>query len=173
MFGLNRTSRPTKEGGSVAGVHRMVFVDNAGYHLTLMSVYQDGLIECWHHRLPLAEFADLVRSGWVTTQPTDAARVNIHALAAFTVSSVEAVDPEDFINDVADDIERLNKRPTSVDRARAAWQAFREAPSEAAKQRLRELYEAVPRHRRPFVGEMDGADYPIRRVLYPEQFPER
>lgn len=172
MFARDRTLRPTKGGEPVEGVHRIVFVHNVNWFLTLMSVFKDGMIECWHHQLPLLEFAELVRSGWVTTQPPDGVEVITDDLGSFTVSNVRALPTDDFIKDLADDIERLNRRPTSVDRARLAWAEYREAPNDAAKQRLRELYEAVPAHRRVFVGEMDGGDYPIRRVLYPELFKD-
>jgi hypothetical protein len=172
FFGGNRTFRKTADGPRVEGVHRIVFVNNGGYFLTLMSVFKDGVIECWHHQLPLAEFADLVRRGRITAQPPDGAHVSGHGLASFHISGVQGIDPEDFIKDLADTIERLNQRPTSVDRARAAWREYLASRTESAKLRLRELYEALPRHLRPFAGEMDGGDYPIRRVLYPDQFPE-
>jgi hypothetical protein len=172
MFGGNRTSRPTKGGERVDGIHRMVFVNNGGYFLTLMSVFKDGMIECWHHRLPLAEFADVVRSGWVTTQPSEAARVSVDGIATFHVSNVSAVSDEDFLKDLADDVERLNKRPTSYELAREAWRHYQSSPSEEAKARLRDLYEAVPTHRRRFAGEMDGGDTPIRVLLYGEVFPK-
>ena len=172
MFGGDRTSRPTSGGDPVPGIHRMVFVKNVNYFLTFMSVFKDGMIECWHHRLPLAEFADVVRSGWVTTQPAEGAVVHLDGIATFAVTNVQAVSGEDFLKDLADDIERLNNRPTSWMLAHEAWHQYQASPSEQAKDRLRELYEAVPPHRRRFAGEMDGGDIPIRILLYGEVFSE-
>src|SRR5688572_5944768 len=173
MFGGDRTSRATQGGGRVEGVHRIVFVNNVTCFVTLMSVFKDGMVECWHHRLPLAEFAEVVRSGWVTTGPPDGAPVSVNGIARFTASEVTAVSDEDFLQDLADDVERLNGRPTSYARAREAWREYQARPSGEAKQRLRELYEAVPRHLRRFAGEMDGGDLPIRALLYGEGFPEK
>lgn len=173
MFGGNRTLRPTKGGDPVPGIHRMVFVKNISYFLTIMSVFKDGMIECWHHLLPLAQFADLVRSGWVTTQPAEGATVQLDAVATFVLSKIRAVPGEDFLKDLADDIEQLNDRPTSYMLAHEAWHQYQANPSEQAKEHLRALYEAVPPHRRRFAGDMDGGDIPIRRLLYGEVFPTR
>jgi hypothetical protein len=171
MFAGNRTSRPTKGGDPIPGIHRMVFVNNGGYFLTLMSVFKDGMIECQHHRLPLAEFGDLVRRGRVTTKPAEGAPVRLDGIATFAVSNVQAVPAEDFLKDLADEIEQLNNRPTSWLLAREAWREYQANPSEEAKARLRELYEAVPPHRRRFAGEMDGGDIPIQMLLYGKVTP--
>jgi hypothetical protein len=171
MFAGNRTSRLTRGGEPVPGIHRMVFVNNGGYFLTLMSVFKDGMIECQHHRLPLIEFGELVCKGKVTTKPAEGAPVHLDGIATFTVSNVEAVPEEDFLKDLADEIERLNNRPTSWMLAREAWREYQANPSEEAQSRLRELYEAVPAHRRRAAGEMDGGDIPIQMLLYGEVFP--
>lgn len=93
--------------------------------------------------------------------------------ATFAVLNIRAVSDEDFLQDLANDIERLNGRPTSYELAREAWRQYQASPSEEAKARLRELYEAVPPHRRRFAGEMDGGDLPIRALLYDEAFPRQ
>jgi hypothetical protein len=57
---------------------------------------------------------------------------------------------------VADAIEELNGRPTSMDKCRKAFQRFQDEQSDDAIQRLENAYEAVPEHLRWFLlDEMD------------------
>lgn len=167
MASFFRTYRMTNDGKRIDGVFAMAFIHNSTYHLTHISIYQDGLIDCWG-LVNFEEFREKVRSGWVVTQLPPDARVDVSFLASFTVSKAQyRVDAEQFIREVADEIEALNGRPTSHDRCVAAWNAFKSAPSEKTKEALHLAYEAVPEHnRRYLLGDQDRKDSLIRRVLY-------
>jgi hypothetical protein len=171
MASFFRTYRTTPEGERIDGVFAMAFVRNVQYHLTHISIYRDGMINCWG-LVTFEEFKQKVRSGWVVTQPPPNANVSVSFLASFTAADASYwIKPEEFIKEVADEIEQLNGRPTTRDRCSAAWHAYEASPSEATKETLRQAYEAMPEHnRRYLLGDMDRKDHPVRRVLYPEQY---
>ncbi len=147
----------------------MAFIHNFEYHLTHISIYRDGMIDCWE-LVTFEQFEQKVRSGWVVTQPPPNAKISVSFLASFTATDASYwIEPEEFIREVADEIESLNGRPTSADRCLTAWRAFEASPSEATKENLRQTYESIPKHNRRYVlGDMDRKDFPIRCVLYAE-----
>lgn len=171
MASFVRTYRTTRDGERIDGVFAMAYIHNFDYHLTHISIYRDGMVDCWG-LVTFEEFKQKVRSGWVVTQPPPNAKVSVSFLASFTATDAQYwIDPEEFIREVADEIEGLNGRPTTRERCFAAWTAYEASPSEATKEALRLAYEAVPEHNRMFVlGDQDRKDHPIRRVLYPEQY---
>jgi len=151
MASFFRTYRTTIDGARIDGVYAMAFIHNGDYHLTHISIYQDGMIDCWG----LVDFEELkrkVRSGWVVTQPPKNARISVSFLGSFTATRASYwIEPEAFIKEVADEIEQLNGRPTTSDRCRQRVAGTRDAavaPSAAlqptgppfrASQRLRVL----------------------------------
>ena len=171
MASFFRTYRTTRDGERIDGVFAMAFIHNLRYYLTHISIFRDGMVDCWG-LVTFEEFKQKVRSGWVVTQPPPDAKVSVSFLASFTATDASYwVEPEEFIKEVADTIEELNDRPTTGARCFAAWTAYGESPSDATKEALRAAYEAVPAHNRVFVlGDQDRKDHPIRRVLYPEQY---
>src|SRR5687768_11831498 len=164
-----RTYR-VQDGKRIDGIFFMAFIHNWNYHLTHISVYEDGMIDCWG-LVDFEGFKEKVRSGWVVTQPPEGAEISVSFLASFNaVNASYWIDPEELIKEVADELERLNNRPTSVDKCHDAYQLFQEDPPEETREKLREAYEAVPEHNRRFVlGDMDVKDIPIRMIIYGEK----
>lgn len=174
MASFFRTYRTTRDGERIDGVFAMAFIYNFDFHLTHISIYRDGMVDCWG-LVTFEEFKQKVRSGWVVTQPPADAKISVSFLASFTATNASYwIDPEEFIREVADEIEELNGRPTTAVRCQQAWAAYKASPSGTTKEALRSAYEAVPEHNRRFVlGDQDRKDHPIRRVLYPEQYVRR
>jgi len=174
MASFFRTYRVTDDGARIDGVFAMAFIHNFDYHLTHISIYQDGMVDCWG-LVTFEEFKEKVRSGWVVTQPPPDAEVRVSFLARFTATNASYwIDPEEFIREVADEIEALNGRPSGAEVCRDAWAAYQASRTEAARETLRKAYESIPEHNRLFVlGDMDRKDHPIRAVLYPEQYARR
>mgnify|MGYP001544786670 CR=1 FL=1 len=163
---FRRTYR-IQEGRQIDGVFCLAFIHNWEYHLTPISVYQDGMIDCWG-LVDLEGFREKVHSGWVVTQPPEGAQISISLLGNITAANATFfVEPEELIKDVIDQIALLNGRPDSSARCREAYGQFIEAPSKEGKERLRVTYEAIPVHKRRFVlGDMDTKDIAIRMILY-------
>jgi thioredoxin-like negative regulator of GroEL len=94
---------------------------------------------------------ELPQGAVVTTLPNNA-QVSVSRLARFTATEIQAgIKEEEFIKEVADEIEKLNGRPTSMDKCVKAFQRFQEEQSEEAIQHLGEAWEAVPEHLRWFL----------------------
>ena len=128
------------------------FIHNGDWYiLAEIKVYQDGMIDCWD-LVNFEEFKQKVAEGWVVTTLPNNAPVSVSFLASFRVSDVKAgVKEEEFIKEVADEIEKLNGRPTSIDKCMKAFQRFQDEQNEEAAQHLKEAYEAVPEHLRWFM----------------------
>jgi hypothetical protein len=168
MAFLDKISR-TANGVEIQGKYTYAFIHNFDkYHLTEIKVFQDGMIDCWG-LVNFEEFKQKISIGWVVTSLPDNAQVSVSLLAHFTVTNVRAwVKEEEFIKEVADEIEKLNGRPTSMDKCKEAFRKFQNEQSEEARQLLKETYEKVPEHLRSFLGDMDVKDIPIRMIIYGE-----
>lgn len=66
-----------------------------------------------------------------------------------------------LLGEVRDDIDQLNGVPDSTGRCLAAVDVFRDEPTEANRNAVREAYEGIPEHlRRYALGDMDRKDFP-------------
>ena len=130
-------------------------------------IYADRMVDCWG-LVSFEEFLEKVRSGWVATELEDGARASAHEVASWTMTEPLAwVDADELIAEVADDIERLNGRPTSGDRCLDAAEAYVDEPTEENRLALRAAYEAVPGHHRIYLGDMDHRDVPVLTLMTP------
>ena len=173
MPSFYHTYRTPRGGERIDGVFAMAFIHNGDtFYLTHVSIYKDGMVDCWGLRT-FAEFVEAVHPGWVVTQPPANAKVSVSFLGDFTAAKATYyIESEDFIREVADEIEALNGRPTTSDLCRAALVTYEASPSEGAKEALRAAYDAVPAHNRIFLGDMDTKDNDIRRILFPDEYEE-
>lgn len=158
-----------ENGQIILGVSHLIFISNAGYHLTELKIYADGMIDCWE-MVTFEEFKNKVDSGWVVSELPEVAEVSAFPLGSFTATdTINAIKPEELIKEVADIIDKLNDRPTTSDICQKAFEKYQKEPNEANKQRLKEAYESIPEHNRIYVlGDMNQKDNPIRSVIYGE-----
>lgn len=143
------------------------FIHNGPYFLTEITVYQDGLIDCWE-LVDIEGFERKIVEGWVVTAVPEGAHVDIGQLAHLTATDVQGwVLEREFVKEVRDAIERLNGRPTSDDRCQDAYRRFMETPTGETRAVLAAAYEAVPAHLRQYLlHDMDVKDIPIRMIIY-------
>jgi hypothetical protein len=169
LASLNRTYR-LKENTVIDGVFAMAFIRDGDYHLTPIKIYQDGMIDCWE-LVTFEEFKAKVRAGEIVTHPPDGAQINVPCCGRFkAVNGAYWVEAEEFIKEVADEIEELNGRSSTADCCYEAYNAYLADATEENLQHLRECYESVPEHSRVFIlGDMDASDSAIRAVLYGEE----
>lgn len=170
---FNRISR--RDGDTeIVGTYLTAFIHNGEYFLSEIKIYADAKVDCWG-LVDLETFKQKVRSGWVVTQLPEGAHVNISSVASFVAREVHSfIDPEEFIKEVADEIEQLNGRPNSADICREAYKNFQQQQTEEAREELKVAYEAIPEHLRRYVlGDMDVKDFPIRMIIYGEDEIEK
>ncbi len=151
----------------VAGVYLQAFIKNGNhYFVTEIKIYKDGMIDCWG-LVDLEGFKQKVRSGWVRTCVPEGTLVSMMASGlSFTVSDVNGnVEAEEFIKEVEDELCQLNDQPSTHALCQEAMQYYRELPTEENKERLRQRYEAVPKHQRIFLGDMDSRDWEYHLIL--------
>lgn len=64
----------------------------------------------------------------------------------------------------------LSGEKDAIDRCQEAYYLYLTEPTEQARENLRKCYEAVPEHKRCFLGDMDTRDSDYIRILYhPEE----
>ena len=148
------------------------FICNGSYFLTDLTIYEDGDIDCWGI-VSFEEFLQKVEQGWVTVElpQSDNLEISIHGLGevspGYNYQTYKS--NEDLIAEVRDILNQLNGLPDSSEICRAAWEDYQLEPTEEKCLALRQAYEAIPRHKRLYVlNDQDRKDYPIRRVIYPD-----
>jgi predicted NAD-dependent protein-ADP-ribosyltransferase YbiA (DUF1768 family) len=150
MVGGRITHRTVDE-QRIDGVCRRVFLRrDDGYALTDLVVYADGAVECGGPALiDVERLKQRLHTGDVAATPPDGARVSIVQVAEWRVTDVRAyLDADLLLGDVADDLDRLNRRPDSYRRCLQALRVYLADPSEANRVVLRERYLGIPQHRR-------------------------
>ncbi|MFI9236334.1 NADAR family protein [Streptomyces sp. NPDC053079] len=137
------------DGERIPGLSRPAFVRNGDHHyLVQLGIYADGLIDCWE-LLTLEEFAADLRRGRIVTRFEEGARAAVHETVQWEFSKVNGhLTPESLYAEIRDDIDDLNGRPDSTDRAWRALHEFRADPTEERRAVLRAAYEEIPEHER-------------------------
>ncbi|GAB2603973.1 hypothetical protein Aab01nite_47560 [Paractinoplanes abujensis] len=171
----------TVETEVVRGRQRLVFVrEREHYALTPLRVYADGVVAWQWTSTDFAGLRAAFDDGTVTLAPPGGARIVVDGTASGPAHLDSWLTPELVLGDLADDLDRLNGRPDSSRRCWDALVAYAADPSPAGLETVRELYHAVPAHRRIFMlGDMDQNDVPVRILLaepgetIPARHPER
>ena len=171
---------PIREGESrwsrrLRGDNASVLLREGGrIYLADLRVFEDGLIELGRVPTPrlvsVDELSAAARDGALLSEVSPGERVEILGLGSFAVREQYAyAEVAEILKSVPDMIDRVNGRPDSVARCRAAFEAYLRDPTVAAREALRAAYEGVPEHERMYVGDMDTKDVAVRMILYGEQ----
>jgi hypothetical protein len=150
MVGGRRTYRLVDD-ERVDGVCRRVFVRRGdSYDLTDLVVYADGAVECGGPELiDVERLKQRLQAGAVVTVPPDGARASVVQVAQWRVAEPRAyLEADMLLDDIADDIDRLNKWPDSVRRCLQTLRTYLAEPTEKNQGHLRERYLGIPQHRR-------------------------
>ncbi|MEH2459587.1 MAG: hypothetical protein V7K34_20210 [Nostoc sp.] len=113
-------------------------------------------------------FKEKVSKGWVRTHLPEGARVSMMVSGLnFTAHQVKSrVEEQEFVKEVEDEIRRLNGQLTIGEICRQALTQYKHELNEANKEYLRQAYDAVPKHCRIYLGDMDDKDLEYRSILY-------
>jgi predicted NAD-dependent protein-ADP-ribosyltransferase YbiA (DUF1768 family) len=152
----------------IEGRQRLVFI-NKGDHYTLstLGVFADGVVLWRFGSTDLDGLRAAFDDGTLTLTPPEGASLVITGTARGTVPALESwLTPELVIGELADEVDDLNDRPDSSRRCWNALLAYAANPTGANLEIVRELYHAVPEHRRIYMlGDMDQNDVPVRILL--------
>lgn len=163
-----------KDGKVVKGVLYSAFINNGGFYLTDIGVFEDGMIDCWEW-VDFEGFKGKVNEGWVRTEIPENAEFSIFRIGSVASKGGNLGIPEsEFLKEVEDTIAALQNRPTRSDRCRSAFEQFLKDRTEKNRADLKAAYEDVPiQLRRILLGDMDRKDYPIKiAIKNPDEFSE-
>ncbi|WP_433125104.1 NADAR family protein [Micromonospora sp. CA-240977] len=152
----------------IAGRQRLVVVNRGDhYALSTLGVFADGVVLWQFGSTDLDGLRAAFDDGTLTLTPPEGASLVIAGTARGTVPALESwLTPELVIGDLADEVDHLNDRPDSARRCWNALLTYATDPTSANLEIVRELYHAVPEHRRIFMlGDMDQNDVPVRILL--------
>lgn len=158
----------------VPGDRISVLVHDGEYHLASLRVFADGVVELGRlaspETLDVPALRGMVEAGRIVGSVPEGARVHIYGLGSFVVQVEDyGTDPCEQLREVSDLLDKLNGRPDSIARCRAAYEAYLTDPTVAHREALRAAYEAVPEHNSMYVGDMDTKDIGVRMVLYGDE----
>lgn len=157
--------REDPDGNIIKGIGLPAFIHNFYYYQTIIKVYEDGKIDCWG-LVTLEEFKIKVSQGWVVTQVPQGARINCHHLYSGYANFESFVKIDEFIKEVEDTLNRLQKKKTVADICLEAFAIFLMEPTEENRIKLQKSYLDIPEHLRCYIlGDMDGKDYAIRHCI--------
>jgi hypothetical protein len=144
-------------------------VVEGAYELTRVVVFADGLcrIGSEEELIPVQEIPALYEADQICNAAPSGTRILLPGLGDFRATQdFGFVSVHDRVREIDDTLNQLNGRPGVVITCARLFEAYEREPSNEAKERLREAYEAVPAHLRCYCGDMDTKDSAIRAVLY-------
>jgi hypothetical protein len=174
-FGLTRSKpfRNADDGNEIPG-DSVTVLQRVGseFRLTPWFIYSDGLSRVGINEAlsPVNEVAARLNDGDLCLSVPDGARISIEGLGWFEVqNSGWHIKPEERVREAHDILAKLKGEQGSIRTCMTCLREFQADPSTENRARLRLAYEAVPEHLRPYCGDMDSKDWPIKRVLYNEE----
>ena len=160
------------DGTSVAGAWMPVFsVQGTERLLTQWFVYADGSARVGADGpiVPMEETIQRFEDGNIVTSIDSGTWVNIEGLGRFRAENLRFhVAGSERIREARNRIVILQGGIGAVQECRNRYREYEQNPTDEARERLRQAYEAVPKHMQRFCGDMDSKDWPIRRILYGE-----
>lgn len=108
--------------------------------------------------------------GELTTTAGDARWIVIPSLGRFIpTNGYWGVSAGQRVLEARDIISTLQGGKGAIEKCIEAHRSYDESPTNDNRNTLREAYEAVPDHLKMYCGDMDSKDWPIRRILYPNE----
>lgn len=163
---MEKVFRENKSGDLIKGIGLPAFIRNGGYHCALIKVYEDGMIDCWE-LVDFQGFVEKVKEGWVATMVPQDEIITRHQSFFGKATNIQTyIDEYEFIKEVEDTINELQKRPTSSERCRIAFKDYLKEPTKKNREKLRIEYKSIPEHLKRYVlGDMDSKDQEIKSIL--------
>ena len=110
-----------------------------------------------------------IDNGSLTTCVNDAGWIEIPTLGKFIPTDGHwGVSAEQRIVEAKDIMSTLQGGEGAIQLCIAAHGQYEKSPNSENKKALKDAYDAVPDHLKMYCGDMDSKDWPIRRILYPD-----
>lgn len=151
------------------------FRQNGKLYLTVICVYEDksfSIEQTGEQSYTLEEVKSLFRNQTICTCPDEGEWVIIDGFAELLLSCEKefVLEPEEKQKEILEKYQEITGGKTAHKKCIEAYHQYLVEPSEYARERLRETYEAVPEYERCYLGDMDTRDSDIIRILlFPEE----
>ena len=168
MEGPNYFERPIQ--GSEFSV--FVTLDDTSYALANLSIFANGLVQI--SRAPnvvtytLEELLTEIEDQHIISQPEKGKKVLIYGLGSFIVGECRyVVEIEELWLEINETLKQLQGKQTASELCYELFEQFSQNPSEALRTQLKEAYESIPEHLRPYVlGDQNSRDMPVILAIY-------
>lgn len=148
----------------------------AGFEVSNIFVFADDLyrIGTSANLISLNAVEAMFKANELTGEAPAGARLLFPGLGAATLGEQQfgGIQNSDRLAELRDKLRVLQGHPSAIQVCMQAWEAYERLPVPDNREALRIAYENVPPHWRMFCGNMDSKDWPIRRVLYPDEKDE-
>jgi hypothetical protein len=146
-------------------------------YLAALSIYKNGRVEITNTpSKQIFQFDDLeslIKNGKLTSNPKIGEQITLLGLGSFELKSGEGIESQHKLGELTDAYNVLNGAENSIGKCARIFQEYLLHPTKLLKQALTDAYEALPEHRRVFVGTMDTKDYEVRQVIYGDIVKEK
>ena len=133
-------------------------VKNLHYFLTEITVYSDGMIQCWE-LMDLNTFKKRLKSGWVRVNLPNDAELRITNFGVVNLKEfLPAKTNEDFIKEIEDSITELNGGKGRRQKCIESFKKYLLNDSKENYKNLRTLFEDLPSHQKVLFEYVDYKD---------------
>ncbi|EIN5664597.1 hypothetical protein LPC17_000148 [Listeria monocytogenes] len=136
--------------------------------LTALVIYEDDtfFLEETKSTHSLDEIEKMFSSGVLASKVSGIFTMVIPNLATLTVSADYQTSSYSKFKEIKDLAAKITKTKTSLEICRESYYHYLTHPSEITRESLRKAYEAVPKHQRIYLGDMDSRDTDYIRIIY-------
>ena len=112
---------------------------------------------------------DEIENGSLVTSAAEANWINIPTIGRIVANEGSwFVSTDQRILEARDILNKLQGGDGAIERCLTAFRQYEDSPNSENKTALKSAYESVPDHLKMYCGDMDSKDWPIRRILYPD-----
>ena len=140
-------------------------------YLTTLVAYKDktfkiGMLE--NKYFSLEEIKDMFDKNILTTEVKD--KFFIKDFAEIEIeSTIYFVEKSQKFKEIEDMMKKVCGEKTTIELCKEAYFEYLANPYDYTKEKLRKAYEAVPKHERMYLGDMDSKDWDYQRILYSDK----
>ncbi len=146
-----------KEGKKVFGKKLPVIINNNGYYLSYITVFEDGCIDCWGLK-DFDQIKNEITSGKLLQTIPDHVELECSLGTIKSSKFIPEKSNEDFIKEIEDSINTLNNRDTRRIICEKSFKNYLMEPSMSNLKTLTDAYNDLPSHQKVLFEYIDEKD---------------
>ena len=142
----------------INGKEELVIINNFDFYLTTITIYADGLIDCWG-LVDFTTFKSMIQKGKVLVSLPPNSKLYINNIGEAQINSFNSLKSiDDFIKEVEDIIKELNREPGRETICITLFKEYLINNSETNLKRLQLAFKDLPSHKKRLFEELDNKD---------------